>query len=130
MSGIATFLGVCLGAGLGAQMRYGLDLAYAKRPKSQQAFATLIANVTGSALIGVMIAVLNHLDLVAQPPWWSQMLTAGVAGGLTTFSTFTSQLIARAKTHPASAVGLACAHVIFGFAAALGAWWVTLKFLS
>lgn len=130
MNSLALFVGVCLGAGIGAQMRYGLDVLFARRPQSQQPIATLTANIIGSGLIGVMVAVLNHMDLVGQPPWWSQILTAGVAGGLTTFSTFTSQVIMRAKDSPIGAVALGAAHVIFGFGAALGAWWVTLKFLG
>lgn len=111
-------------------MRYGLDVLFAVRPKNQQPLATLTANIIGSGLIGVMVGVLNHLDLVGQPPWWSQILTAGIAGGLTTFSTFTSQVIMRAKDSPLAAAGLAAAHVIFGLSATLGACWVTWKILG
>src|SRR5699024_7422 len=78
VNSLALLLGVCLGAGIGAQMRYGLDVLFAHRPPVQQPIATLTANIIGSGLIGVMVAVLDHMDLVGQPPWWSQILTAGV----------------------------------------------------
>lgn len=127
---ILVFIAVCAGAAIGAMARYGLDLAFASQPPARQNRATLLANVTGSLLIGVIVGVLNQNDLLAQPPWWSQTLTAGIAGGLTTFSTFAAQVITQAQKSLLSALKLAAAHAVFGFAAALGGWWVTLQLLD
>lgn len=125
-----TLGGVCLGAGLGAQGRYLLDLAFTRRHPENHYRATLIANIAGSGLVGVLLGVLAHLDLLAQPPWWSTVITAGLAGGLTTFSTFSSQIITHAKSSRSFATLLVLAHSGLGFFAALATWWVTYKTLQ
>lgn len=130
MSATAHLLGVCLGAGIGAQARYLLDLLFMRQNPAHHYRATLIANLLGSGLLGVILGVLNHLELLAQPPWWSTVLTAGIAGGLTTFSTFAAQVIERAHVSKKFAALLVAAHGLLGFLAALTAWWVTWKTLN
>lgn len=127
MSALITVLAVSLGAGFGAQGRYALDLAFARKSSKHLPVATLIANTIGSALIGVMVAVLNS---GWEATWWTEAITAGFAGGLTTFSTLTAQVIETAKRSKIQAVLLAVIHVVLGFAAAISTWWVTLKFLG
>lgn len=128
MSALVTLLAVSLGAGLGAQARYGLELAFTRKSTTYAARAILVANVAGSALIGVMVGVLNNEP--GNPEWWAQVIAAGFAGGLTTFSTMANQVIDAARVSKARATWLVAAHSVFGFTAAIGAWWVTLKFLG
>lgn len=72
-----------LGGALGAMGRYGVYTAM--KPESGQLFPkhTLIANLVGCLLIGVMFRI----------PWkgheWAwQLLVIGLLGGFTTFSSF------------------------------------------
>lgn len=127
MTVLLTVLAVSIGAGLGAQGRYALDLAFTRRAPQRATLATLIANTIGSALIGVMVAVLNSGQ---EATWWTEAITAGFAGGLTTFSTLASQVIELAKLNKLRATLLALGHIGFGFAAAATTWWVTLNFLG
>lgn len=129
MNAVAALVCVSIGAGLGAQLRYGLDLAFTRRRPTQAAHATLAANIAGSALIGVMVAVLNNTDQLGAAPVWAETLTAGLAGGLTTFSTLSAQVVKRAETSLLAAAVLAVLHAALGLAAAGAGWWVTWKFL-
>jgi len=49
-------------------------------------YGTLVANVLGSAILGALSAALQQ-GLLADTPW-RPMLTIGLLGALTTFSTF------------------------------------------
>ena len=129
MNTALTLLCVSIGAGLGAQLRYGLDLAFTRRSPTRAALATLSANIAGSLLIGAIVAVLNKDGLANLSPMWAQTLTAGIAGGLTTFSTVTAQVMERVATRPFVAAMLGAGHAGFGFAAAGAGWWVTWNFL-
>jgi CrcB protein len=76
---------IAIGGALGAEARYGAMRAV---PSAHDAFpaATLIINVTGSFLIGVLMAVLLQLSAphrLARP-----FLGVGVLGGYTTYSTY------------------------------------------
>jgi CrcB protein len=116
-----------LGAGvLGALARYGLSLAFAKR----QGFpvAVLVVNIIGSALSGAVLALVDYDGMSAD---WRLVLLTGLAGGLTTFSTWsveTIQLIQgrRARTALASVI----ANLVLGFAAAAFAYLIVISALS
>lgn len=73
---------VAAGGAVGSVCRYGMTLA-ASHLAVRAEFATMAANILGSFLIGLWI-----------PDSGSRMYlfyTAGVCGGFTTFSTFSSQ---------------------------------------
>jgi CrcB protein len=79
---IARFLLVCLGGALGSGARYATSLWAANAIGTAFPFGTLIVNVLGSFLLGFLmqaIPVSSDLRL---------MLTTGVMGGFTTYSTF------------------------------------------
>ena len=53
---------------------------------------TLVVNVTGSFLLGFLLRY--TLDTTAVTPEWRALLTTGLCGGYTTFSTFSYETVA------------------------------------
>lgn len=86
----AAFLAIGLGAVLGAWLRYGLGLwlnpVFATVP-----LGTLAANLIGGYLVGVAIAVF-HFNAELSPEVKLFFVT-GFLGALTTFSTFSAEII-------------------------------------
>ncbi len=85
-----SILAICIGASLGALLRWFLGTALnAMFPTIPP--GTLIANLIGSYLIGVAIALFaNHPELA---PQWRLFIITGFLGGLTTFSTFSAEIM-------------------------------------
>ncbi len=82
-------LAICVGASAGAVARWGLGLWLT--PGGIIPWGTLAANLVGGYLVGVCIAVfqtLPHLD-----PVWRLLLITGFLGGLTTFSSFSAEVV-------------------------------------
>jgi CrcB protein len=77
-------LAVALGGVVGAEGRYGLGVLVDHGPTAFP-WATLIINVSGCLLLGVLMAV---LAVVAAPRLLRPFLGVGVLGGYTTFSSF------------------------------------------
>ncbi|MBR1613528.1 MAG: fluoride efflux transporter CrcB [Succinivibrio sp.] len=79
---------LCVGFGgfIGAVLRALTGICISKLPAlASFPFATLIVNITGSFFIGILLT----LPQVTANPNLKAFLTAGLLGGLTTFSTFT-----------------------------------------
>lgn len=77
---------VAVGGSIGATARYGLAEAVSSEP-SELPWATLLANVLGSFLIGVLMVALVAWS--ASPHRLLRPLVGvGVLGGFTTFSTY------------------------------------------
>jgi CrcB protein len=75
-----------LGGGLGAVMRYGVNVSAVKLLGANFPWATLFVNVTGSMIIGILTGI---FALTWQPsPEMKAFLITGVLGGYTTFSAF------------------------------------------
>ncbi|MBQ1032212.1 CrcB family protein [Micromonospora parva] len=82
----ATILAVIAAGGvLGALARAGLQHAV-PHPPTGFPWATFTINTSGCLLIGVLMAVLGHLD--GGHPLARPFLGVGVLGGFTTFSTY------------------------------------------
>src|SRR5215471_21401050 len=80
------YLMVLVGGGVGALVRYALGLEIAARIGGRFPLGTMVINVTGSFLIGLLMTLLTERF---QPhPNWRLLLVVGVLGGYTTFSTF------------------------------------------
>ena len=80
---------ICIGASVGALARWGLGLWLS--PGALIPWGTLAANLVGGYLIGVCIAAFQsmpHLD-----PMWRLLLVTGFLGGLTTFSSFSAEVV-------------------------------------
>ena len=80
---------ICVGACVGALMRWGLGLWLS--PGALIPMGTLAANLMGGYLVGVAVAVfqaLPHLD-----PAWRLAIVTGFLGALTTFSSFSAEVV-------------------------------------
>ena len=80
------FLLVCLGGALGSGARYLVSLGAAAAFGIAFPYGTLIVNLAGSFLV----AFLMHVSMTGEilSPEWRLLLTTGVMGGFTTYSTF------------------------------------------
>ncbi|MFC5143690.1 fluoride efflux transporter CrcB [Streptomyces aureoversilis] len=82
----AVVCAVSLGGGAGAAARYGAGLLW-PTPAGAFPWTTLLINVVGCALIGVLLALIA--ELAAPHRLVRPFLGTGVLGGFTTFSTYT-----------------------------------------
>jgi len=82
---------ICLGASLGALLRWWLgtqlNSLFPTIPPG-----TLIANLVGGYIIGLAIAVFASYSALA--PEWRLLVITGFCGGLTTFSTYSAEIVA------------------------------------
>jgi CrcB protein len=82
-------IAICIGACVGALARWGLGLWL--NPGAVFPWGTLAANLIGGYIIGVAVAVfqaLPHLD-----PAWRLAIITGFLGALTTFSSFSAEVV-------------------------------------
>ena len=102
-------IAICIGASIGALARWGLGLWLT--PGGIIPWGTLAANLVGGYLIGICIAtfqVMPQLD-----PFWRLLLVTGFLGGLTTFSSFSAEVVIfLMEARYGLAVVTASAHVI------------------
>ena len=75
-----------LGGFLGAITRYLLAVWIGQKWGRDFPLGTLVINVTGSFLIGFLMALL--MERFVTPPFWRLLLVVGFLGAYTTFSTF------------------------------------------
>ena len=79
--------------------------------------ATLIVNVAGCLIIGLLAGVVMSARLTL-PSSWREFLFVGILGGFTTFSTFGLDTITLARTvSVAAALWNVTAHVLVGLLA-------------
>jgi CrcB protein len=83
---MSTLLWVALGSALGAPARYLLDQFIQYRLGRVFPWGTFVVNVTGSFLLGVLVAVSGHHQIDG---WLLAAAGTGFLGSYTTFSTFT-----------------------------------------
>jgi CrcB protein len=106
---LKSILAICVGASLGALLRWWLGLAmnslFPTIPPG-----TLAANLVGGYLVGLAIAF--FATYTAMAPEWRLLVITGFCGGLTTFSTFSAELVALLQQGRAAwALVAAAAHV-------------------
>lgn len=100
---------ICAGASLGALLRWWLgaqlnSLLPAIPP------GTLAANLIGCYVVGAAIAFFASLPAIA--PEWRLLIITGFCGGLTTFSTFSAELVTLLQQgRSLLAIGAAAAHL-------------------
>lgn len=81
-----TILAVMLGGGLGAILRYGVNIGAVRLLGTSFPWGTLFVNVTGSFFIGLLTAI---FAIYWQPSHEIKVfLITGLLGGFTTFSAF------------------------------------------
>ena len=82
---------ISLGASLGALSRWGLSVGMNQMFPALPP-GTLVANLVGGYLIGVAVALFAQMPAIA--PEWRLFVITGFLGGLTTFSTFSAEVVA------------------------------------
>ena len=90
MSGPA-FLAVFGGAGVGAWLRWGLG-QWLNPVFPTLPLGTVAANLLGGLLVGVASSYFSNHSTLA--PEWRLLVITGFLGGLTTFSTFSVEVVA------------------------------------
>ena len=80
------FLLVCLGGAIGSGARYLTSLWAAASLGVAFPYGTLIVNLGGSLLLGALMHIATATELLS--PEMRLLLTTGVMGGFTTYSTF------------------------------------------
>ena len=87
---LSAIIAIGLGAALGALLRWGLAVGlnhvFPALPPG-----TLVANLVGGYLIGLAIALFAQAPQL--PPEWRLFVITGFLGGLTTFSTFSAEVV-------------------------------------
>ncbi len=104
---------ICLGASVGALARWqlGLWLNPVGVVGSTLPLGTLAANLIGGYLIGVCVAVFQALPELN--PAWRLALVTGFLGALTTFSSFSAEVVAMlGQQRYALALGTASMHLL------------------
>ena len=87
---MTAFLAVGVGAALGAWLRWGLGL-WLNPVFPSLPLGTLAANLIGGFSIGLVIAWMTEHP--ALPPEVRLFLITGLLGGLTTFSTYSAEVV-------------------------------------
>jgi fluoride exporter len=89
---LGSVLAIGIGAALGALLRWWLAVGFNGLFPSLPP-GTLMANVIGGYGIGVAMALFAHQ--VWLPPEWRLFVITGFLGGLTTFSTFSAEVVSQ-----------------------------------
>jgi fluoride exporter len=117
------WLGILLGGACGTGCRYGLSLLI-NSWLGARAFpwATLVINVTGSFLIG-LIAELYHAQVFSSATWRLALVT-GLLGGYTTFSAFSLENLQLLRD---GAIGSALAYAVGSVVLGVSAAWLGMR---
>lgn len=101
-------IAICAGASIGALSRWGLGL-WLSTPGSLP-WGTVAANLVGGYLIGIAVATFQAMPQL--DPVWRLALITGFLGGLTTFSSFSAEVVAMlTQGRLVLALGTATLHV-------------------
>lgn len=118
------FWAVAIGAALGGVSRHYLSVFVQQRAGPDFPVGTLVINVTGSFLLGLIMRYALQTDAIS--PEARSFLATGFCGGYTTFSTFTYETLrlledgeyGRAGLYVGASVIVALLATLLGFAAA------------
>jgi len=107
---LKSILAISIGASLGAVLRWALGMRlnglFPALPPG-----TLVANLVGGYVIGVAMAYFATAPSI--PSEWRLLVITGFCGGLTTFSTFSAELVTLLQQGRfAMAGGMVAVHVV------------------
>jgi CrcB protein len=85
-----TVLAICIGASAGALRRWQLGVLW--NTTGVLPWGTLAANLIGGYLVGLCVGVFQALPQL--DPVWRLALVTGFLGALTTFSSFSAEVVA------------------------------------
>jgi fluoride exporter len=116
-------LSICIGACVGALLRW--QLALWGNGMANIPLGTLSANLIGGYLVGVCIGIFDALPEL--DPQWRLLLVTGFLGALTTFSSFSAEVVGMLQqSRLALAAGTAGLHLL----GSLALTWLGLKTVS
>ncbi|HEX5508471.1 MAG TPA: fluoride efflux transporter CrcB [Pseudolabrys sp.] len=115
------YLIVFAGGGIGAALRHGFNMLFARALGTAFPYATLFENVTGSVVMGLLAAAFAFKSDI--PQHVRLFLTTGILGGYTTFSTFS---LDTAVLYERGEIGMAAAYVLLSMALSIGGLFVGL----
>ena len=105
-----SILAVFFGAGLGALLRAGFN-ALTVGASSIIPLGTLISNMVGGYLVGLAVAFFGNNPQLS--PEWRLLVVTGFLGGLTTFSSFSAEVVGFVQRGEVTwALGTALLHLI------------------
>jgi len=118
---------ICIGASIGALARWGLGLWLS--PGGVIPWGTLAANLMGGYLVGVCVAVFQALPQI--DPVWRLALVTGFLGALTTFSSFSAEVVNLLMLQRyALALGTAGLHLVGSLLLTVAGIWTVQHMLS
>ena len=109
------YLIVFLGAGIGGALRHGVNVWAARAFGFGFPFGTLIVNILGSFLIGLLAGFFAYRAGLV-PQHVRLFLTTGLLGGFTTFSAFSLDAVLLIERH---AYAMAAAYMLGSVAASV-----------
>ena len=105
-----SILAIFFGAGLGALLRAGFNLLTVGFA-SVIPMGTLLSNLVGGYLIGIAVAYFGNNPSLS--PEWRLLVITGFLGGLTTFSSFSAEVVGLIQNGEYTwALGTALLHLI------------------
>jgi CrcB protein len=120
-----SWLAVALGGAVGSLLRYGMGLLY---NLPGWPLGTWLVNVLGSFCIGLFFVWGKEKGLMS--PDWYLLLTTGIMGGFTTFSTFSLEVVTyMLQGQAAKALMYAALSVIVGLLACAAGIWLARSFV-
>ena len=105
-----SILAIFCGAGFGALLRAGFNLATVG-VASMLPLGTFISNMVGGYLIGIAVAFFGNNPNLS--PEWKLFVITGFLGGLTTFSSFSAEVVGFMQRGEVTwALGTALLHLV------------------
>lgn len=93
------WIAIAVGGALGSMARHGVNvLVHGRWPMMRFPLATLIVNIAGCLIIGLLAGLIMS-NRFAPRLYWREFVFVGVLGGFTTFSTFGLDTVTLARTH-------------------------------
>ncbi len=120
---IRTLLIVAFGGGIGSALRFLVSKAVAENMDGTFPYPTFAVNIIGSLLIGLFYGLSSRGNLGGNSA--KMLLTTGLCGGFTTFSTFCNENLTLLRGGNAiTAMLYAGISIVLGFAAVAAGYWV------
>lgn len=120
-----TYLWIAIGSALGGMSRYAVSRAVALRYGETFPWGTLVVNITGSFIIGMLAALTGPDSRLVVSPNARSFLMIGICGGYTTFSSFSLQTLELIRNRDFSEAG---GNILLSVAACIAA--VTIGYMA